>query len=730
MSNPYKTQVTQELVFSITRRITLDSGQHAVIGMTVNLDKLSGVTAQQSETHLMQQVMVLDSEGHFVVSDLAKEWILKTPEQAGMPAIQKSLSTPGVPVIGEVGGVKYLLNSVITPKYHWQVISLRRMSDISESVSKITAFVAVVILSFLALALLLMRISVTRITGTLRKIAEAIYRVNDKGYDPGPELHKIGLREDEVGLISRSVNRLIGTLKSIASTGTDPETEDIASAETDYEAANGVEALTRQALAHTRQDQVLIAQVNEKLSNSELALLQSQEQLLAAFEIANDGFFDWNRRQDTFYLNPRFYEFLNYQPQEFQGSYKALLDHVHPEDRQSFEEAVESLVQGTADRYALEFRMLSKQEKTLWVHGKGRILEKSPEGEVLRLMGLTTDISEQKQVEERLRRINDELETKVADRTQELMALNEELQAMNTDILEMNLNLQKEVDDRKQAERNLVTINRELGVTLDHLRTAQKQLLQSEKMASLGVLVTGVAHEVNTPIGVGVTAASYLKQLNDSVLKQLRDGTISAADLTEYADDSSEAAAIILTNLERAALLISSFKNISVDQSNEVCRPFKVKAYLQEILYSLKPNMKPVNPVVLLNCEEDHMFYSYPGAFSQIVTNLMMNAVKHGFEGRTSGEIEISGECFNGGVRLRFADNGNGIEAHVLPRIFDPFFTTKRGMGGSGLGLFIVHNLVEQQFKGSITCISEPGKGTCFELVLMESSPEDYASHI
>lgn len=725
ISNPYRTQVSEELVFSITRRIKLNSGQQAVVGMTVSLDKLGGIAARQSGSHLMQSVMVLDSDGHFVASDLGSEWILKTPAEAGMPAVAEALSEPGKPVIGEVNGVRYLLNSMVTPKYHWQVVTLRKMSDISDSVSKVTAFVAVSILSFLMMAILMMRITIMGVTGALKEIAEAIYRVNDPGYDSFPRLHKIGLREDEVGLISRSVNKLFGALKKIASTESTLMGDDPDMFAQNVESATGLEVLTIQALEHTRLDQELIAQVNEQLSHSQRALLQSQEQLLAAFEIANDAFFDWNLREDVFYLNTRFYEFLDYRPNAFKGSYGALLEHIHPEDRGNFEETLLSLVHGRNEAYALEFRMVTQLDRTLWVHGKGRVLEKSAEGEVLRVMGLNTDITEQKLVEGKLRRINDDLETKVHERTQELMALNEELQAMNTDILEMNINLQKEVEDRKQAEASLVTINTELGITLDHLRTAQKQLLQSEKMASLGVLVTGVAHEVNTPIGVGVTAASYLKHLNDQVIRHIQGGTITSEALAEYAEDSSEAAKIILTNLERAAVLITSFKNISVDQSSDICRTFKVKAYLQEILYSLRPNMKPLNPEIVLNSDDSLALYSYPGAFSQIVTNLVMNAVMHGFDGRSSGQVDIMAEAVSGGIRMRFCDNGVGMDEELLPRIFDPFFTTKRGKGGSGLGLFLVHNLVEQQFSGTITCSSVPGKGTCFELVLHEAGPMD-----
>lgn len=339
------------------------------------------------------------------------------------------------------------------------------------------------------------------------------------------------------------------------------------------------------------------------------------------------------------------------------------------------------------------------------------------------ITGVGLDITKIKQAEDILKHANVTLERKVEERTQELNAMNQELMAMNSEMTAMNQELgamnesllytnellSKEVAERQQAEQALQQ-------SLDNQKTMQEYLIQSEKMAALGGLVAGVAHEVNTPVGVGVTAASHLKQITDQFRERFTTGTMRRQDLHEYLQDTAEASDILLKNLERASQLIKSFKQVSVDQSNETPRRFKVKQYLDEILLSMNPRLKKLRHTVGVECAEDLEIDGYPGAFAQIVTNLVMNSLIHAYEPDMAGSMHIVMFREQDSIKMIFSDDGKGIPTDVLPKIFDPFFTTKRGAGGTGLGLFVIYNIVVKQFGGSISCDSEPGQGTIFTI--------------
>jgi signal transduction histidine kinase len=271
-------------------------------------------------------------------------------------------------------------------------------------------------------------------------------------------------------------------------------------------------------------------------------------------------------------------------------------------------------------------------------------------------------------------------------------------------------------DEIQFKSQQLQTAYDELKHTLSALKQAQTQLVQSEKMAALGGLVAGVAHEINTPVGVGVTAASTLQVSAARLGTLYQQGKMMKADLEDFLEVSEQSSQMILTNLERASNLIHSFKQVAVDQTSEAARRFNVKAYIEEILMSLGPQLKKTSLRYALECADDIVIDSYPGALSQIVTNLLMNAVMHAYAPGQDGTMTLEVALHASRLQLRFCDDGNGIASDIVPRIFDPFFTTRRGQGGSGLGLNIVYNLVTQTLKGTIVCTSEVGKGTCFAI--------------
>jgi len=333
------------------------------------------------------------------------------------------------------------------------------------------------------------------------------------------------------------------------------------------------------------------------------------------------------------------------------------------------------------------------------------------------------DITERLQAEEEVRRLNAELELKVELRTQdltaanqELISMNQELQALNNEFEAANNALFREIAERKKIEEALAAANLELSNTIEQLKAAQMSLVWSEKMASLGRLVAGVAHEINTPVGVGVTAASNLEQITKDFSRLYDQDQITRQGLEDYLDDCQTAVSIITTNLNRASHLIRSFKEVSVDQTSETRRVFRVKSYLDEILLSLHPKLKKTSHVIMVNCDETLEIDNYPGAFAQILTNLVMNSLVHAYDQDESGHLIIEVRKLDGSLQLDYSDDGKGIEPESLSKIFDPFFTTDREHGGTGLGLSIVYNIVTIQLEGTIECSSQPGQGTSFRI--------------
>ncbi len=251
-----------------------------------------------------------------------------------------------------------------------------------------------------------------------------------------------------------------------------------------------------------------------------------------------------------------------------------------------------------------------------------------------------------------------------------------------------------------------------------HLKEAQDELVQTEKMASLGRLVAGIAHEVNTPIGIGVTAASHLKKEINDFNKQYKNESLTQSNFESFIDTSVQSSEIILNNLERAAHMIQNFKQVSVDQSSDMTREFFLKEYLESVVVNLRPTLKQHSHKIEIFCPETLMISSTPGVFYQIFSNLIMNSVIHGFEDKEKGQITITVHHNKDGIEIVYKDNGKGMDKNSLKKIFDPFYTTKRSSGGSGLGTHIIYNLVTQKLHGQITAQSHEGKDMVFIMKL------------
>ena len=308
------------------------------------------------------------------------------------------------------------------------------------------------------------------------------------------------------------------------------------------------------------------------------------------------------------------------------------------------------------------------------------------------------------------------LEQEVAKKTASLSQIMLDLERQKDELIANQRELRQENENRQYIENVLRDKNKELAQSMEHLKLAQDQLLESERMASLGGLVAGIAHDVNTPLGVGVTAASFLNERLVEVRKSYEDKSLTNKTMASFLDEAEQTTSLLLTNLNRASDLITSFKQVAVDQTSEAERVFNLNNYLHEILQSLGPSFKHTQHKVNVQCPDELYIRSAPGIIAQIITNMIMNSIIHGFENKTDGHIDIEVLQDGADVVLTYQDDGCGIPADQLGRLFDAFFTTKRGQGGSGLGTHIMYNLVTQALDGNIEASSEPGQGLRYEI--------------
>jgi len=279
------------------------------------------------------------------------------------------------------------------------------------------------------------------------------------------------------------------------------------------------------------------------------------------------------------------------------------------------------------------------------------------------------------------------------------------------------------IERTRQAEDQAIHASAKTAQALQDLQQAQDSLIQAERLASLGGLVAGVAHEINTPVGITLTSASVLLEATGHIQQAMSSGSVKKSDILSYLETANEGSRLIMANADRAAHLIQSFKQIAVDQTNEMRRPFKLKEYIDEIIMSLHPRLKHTNILVKVGCVATIELDSYPGAFAQVLTNLTLNALTHAYEANSVGTIHIDAIQCEDRIDISFRDDGKGIPAEYVDKIFDPFFTTQRGRGGTGLGLNIVYNLIVKRFGGTIGVESTLEQGTTFNIQLPRVAP-------
>lgn len=298
------------------------------------------------------------------------------------------------------------------------------------------------------------------------------------------------------------------------------------------------------------------------------------------------------------------------------------------------------------------------------------------------------------------------------------------LQAEQARLVEANSELSRRegiiASQRDQLAQQVV----ELEEAQHQLVETRDSLAQAEKLASLGGLVAGVAHELNTPIGIALTAITHLEDGVIGLDKAVANGRLTRTQLADYQEMLRDSARLVHTNISRAAELVQSFKHVAVDQTSAERRDFLLGSYIDEVLQSLAPRLRGEPHHVRVDCPAGIHMDSYPGALSQVLTNLIINALIHAFDPGQAGNITIQVRELPGDqVELRFSDDGRGVAPEHLNRLFEPFFTTNRSRGGSGLGLHIVYNLVTQSLHGTIGVSSTRGCGTCFTMTMPRHLP-------
>jgi PAS domain S-box-containing protein len=407
------------------------------------------------------------------------------------------------------------------------------------------------------------------------------------------------------------------------------------------------------------------------------ALRDSEQRWQFALDGAGYGVWDWDIPRDQVIYSPMWLSIHGFAAGELEASSAARIALVHPDDRAPLEATLRHYFDCGADagcRYRHEYRARCKDGSWKWVLDNGMIVSRDADGKPLRMICTHVDVSDRKQAEEALRELNEQLENRVEERTREL-------------------------------------------------RLAMDQIVASEKLASLGVLVAGVSHELNTPIGNMLLAATSLADKLKELNKVAEQNQLTRSGLMHGLGDCLGASDIIARNGHRASDLIDSFKRVSVDQTSQRRREFDLRTTVQDSLTALGAIIRRARVKVELDIADGIMMDSYPGHLEQIVNNLVMNSLIHGFEGKDDGHIIVAARRMESSVELIYSDNGHGIAPELQNKVFEPFYTTRLGQGGSGLGLSIVHNLVHGILKGQLRLESKPGKGVRLTFSLPALTP-------
>lgn len=333
----------------------------------------------------------------------------------------------------------------------------------------------------------------------------------------------------------------------------------------------------------------------------------------------------------------------------------------------------------------------------------------------------------------RLDEQNDLLEQDVARKTSGMSKLMLDIEERRIELEQRQFELEREIKQRKLTEATLKRTNERLRDSLETIQKAQHQLVQSDKLASLGGLVSAIVHDVNTPIGIGVTATSFLADRIETLAIALDEQSLTQSQMTRFIKDARESVQLLENNLHRARDLMSSFKDVAVNQSSGAYRDVVVREYIEKVIRSLQPRLKGKNINIQVDCDKELKARFQAGALAQVLTNLILNSVIHGFENKAAGCIKIavtlqSSADSDSTLHFIYEDDGLGLTPEQLEHLFDPFFTTKADRGGSGLGAHIIQTLIYDTLAGTLSVNSVKGLGLTYKFSFPVSQLADKAT--
>ncbi|WP_247894303.1 PAS domain-containing sensor histidine kinase [Azospirillum sp. B510] len=396
----------------------------------------------------------------------------------------------------------------------------------------------------------------------------------------------------------------------------------------------------------------------------------AKQRLEEAYRTGHLGYWEYGIHSGKLVWNREAFDIYGRDPQRFEPTFDNLLGILHPDDRLSFGNMLESVI-GNSRRVYVEYRVIDPAGETRYV-SSSCAPRFDLDGRLTHLFGVMLDTTERARAADALRAAKDRVE---------------------------------------QAYREL--------------QAAQDSLVQTEKMASLGQLVAGVAHEVNGPVGVALTTASHLLSRAEDVKRQFSANALTRSALASFLEVAQEAGQLLVGNTERVASLVHMFKQVAADQTGDERRTFYLREYTEDVLLSLHTQIGSSGHRVELACPEALQLESFPGAFARVLTHLVRNSLTHAFRHEQSGRIDI--EIHADGddwIEVVHSDDGQGILESDLPRLFDPFFTTARHAGCVGLGLHIAYNLATQTLGGQLSVRSHPGQGAVFILRVPRRAPD------
>lgn len=324
---------------------------------------------------------------------------------------------------------------------------------------------------------------------------------------------------------------------------------------------------------------------------------------------------------------------------------------------------------------------------------------------------------------------NIKLEHEISEKTIGISNLMLDIEQRRQELEIRQESLEQEIHYRRLTEAKLKQTNRELEETIEFLQQARSQIIESEKLASLGALVASISHDVSTPLGVGLTATSYLKEQLEQLQTNVKDGKLTRDQFSQFIDRTIESEAIVASNLERATEIMESFKQMAVDQITDSERSVYIDDYVNKLVKALQPRLRRKNVTVQIECPHVAAKFSV-GAFAQALTNMLMNSIIHGFKNRPQGTIELTIAIENQQIIGTYHDNGVGLTSNQLTHLFEPFFTTERAQGGSGLGTHIIYDMLTHTLNGKIEVESAPDQGLTYTFAFpVKINAKDYENN-